>query len=778
MTYYNVTEVESALKGLRETYPSLCQRIRLPNKTHEGRTSYALRIGLGLADNRPAMLFIGGQHAREWGSSEICINFAADLLEAYTLGTGLIYGGKSFSDVQIKQVVETLHVIIFPCVNPDGRHYSQTVDASWRRNRNPIAPVDVNRNYDFLWDFRTAFSSDSIVYSYVSDNPTQITYHGTAPESEPETRNVVWLLDTFPQIRWFIDIHCYSGMISRNWGDDENQTTDRSMNFLNSSWDHQRGVIGDAYGEYIDQTDRDAAMYLAHHMNQALNKVRGKSYRIGQSFSLPYPTSGTSDDYAYSRHFADPTKTKTLGFLIEWGTEFQPPWIEMENIILDISAVLLEFAVKVPHSQKEELGMTLDTPWAILLCKWKDMPIEAKPRSFFEELFTAAGRGTQNMADYFDDVSHRHVNIGGSQVFGWLTLPQNRSDYKGSGSNPQGRYDLINWAKMAANAAGVDLSPFFNVVICLNATSQVGTDLFGCSEGIVCDTNTLHGAVLGQEMGHVYGLDHSRQDGTSTDYTDRWDVMSTWNSCYMSYHYDYKFIGPGLNAANMAGRGWLDESRVWSTSNSSFDTVVQLRPLFRPDLPGFLAARFGEYIAEFRTQEGWDASIPRPAVLIHRFEDNHSYLMSGRNGEQDLVKGSSFSTADPFDPFTSETGLDVIAIDPNDRFATVRLIRSPRREPRFGPAIVFGGVAEDGGGFVIVGGKFVRIPPRSPLLKILEQIVTYESSESIASIEVRNTVRRETLSSIKAIVEKQTKTMQIFKQPAPLHKVNKNDEEV
>jgi murein tripeptide amidase MpaA len=55
---------------------------------------------------------------------------------------------------------------VFPDINPDGRNYSQTMVALWRKNRNPAASggqpnkigVDVNRNYDFLWDFNVAFS--------------------------------------------------------------------------------------------------------------------------------------------------------------------------------------------------------------------------------------------------------------------------------------------------------------------------------------------------------------------------------------------------------------------------------------------------------------------------------------------------------------------------------------------------------------------------------------------------------------------------------------------
>jgi hypothetical protein len=89
-------------------------------------------------------------------------------------------------------------------------------------------------------------------------------------------------------------------------------------------------------------------------------------------------------------------------------------------------------------------------------------------------------------------------------------------------------------------------------------------------------------------MGHGYGLSHSCADGSTADYMDQWDVMSTAGAS-MAPHPHFTEIdvrgnrvflmGPGLNAANMASRKWLDESRVWTTSNRGFDTVVKLRPL-------------------------------------------------------------------------------------------------------------------------------------------------------------------------------------------------------
>jgi hypothetical protein len=417
--------------------------------------------------------------------------------------------------------------------------------------------------------------------------------------------------------------------------------------------------------------------------------------------------------------------------------------------------------------------MAQQTPWAILACKWSDMPNEAKSISFLEQMFTKSGRGTQNMVDFFDDNSNGNVDTGDSRVFGWLTLPKKWSDYKRSGANPQGRQDLMNWARQAAMDAGIDLTPFFNIVVCMNATAAQGTDLFGGGAGVVCDTNVLQASVIAQEMGHGYGLDHSRQDGSTADYMDRWDVMSTWDSCFMEPNTDYVLIGPGLNAANMAGRGWLDESRVWSSGSTSFDTTIQLRPLHRRDLSGFLAARLGNYLVEFRSKDRWDLAIPRSAVLVHRFEDNHSYIMSANDGTQDLVAGSTFGDNPAnknFRIFGSFTTLEVIEINDAGQFATIRLEHSVRPIPQVGPGVLFGGVASDGGGWIFIGGKFVPVPPRSPFVAVLEQIAVYESADTIQQPQVRESVRREALSSILRATDRQLSSMVAFTQPAPLQK--------
>jgi hypothetical protein len=324
--------------------------ILLPNRTSEGRQSHALRIGPPDAQGANAVVITGGLHAREWVPPDALVNLAADLLEAHSRGTGLRYGGQRFSADDIRGVVEGVQLVLFPCVNPDGRHHSQTAEPMWRKNRrrvNGSAPgcmgIDINRNFDALWDFRRHFAADSNVSA--SDNPCDPqVYVGPAATSEAETRNVVALLDRYPRARWFVDVHSYVPAIFYNWGFDVNQTSDPTMNFRNAAFDGKRGRSSDTYREFIPTDDLRTLQDLGDQVKRAIATASGTAYDLQQSYAL-YPTSGTSDDYAYSRHFVQPANGKILGFTIECGRSFQPPYAEAENVIREVCAGLLALCV-------------------------------------------------------------------------------------------------------------------------------------------------------------------------------------------------------------------------------------------------------------------------------------------------------------------------------------------------------------------------------------------------------------------------------------------------
>jgi murein tripeptide amidase MpaA len=332
MPYLNITEIESALIGLNTAYPSICDLIMLPHVTAEGRTTYAIRLGTAPANSVDTYFLTGNVHGHEWGGSDILINLAADLCAAYTGGTGIGYGGKYYSSSEVNTLMEQINIIIFPCVNPDGRYHSQNNPVLCRKNRNPADSggdpnsigVDINRNQDFLWDFNTAFAPGAVNSYLASTNPAYSTYHGNSPGSEAESQNIKYIHDTYTRILWYVDIHSYSEFILYSWGNDELQVTDPTMSFQNPAYNNQRGLIGDDYDEYIPDSDLSSVLALSHAFTRTLGEVRGKYYVAKPSFSI-YPTSGTNADYAYSRHFTNPAHSKTLSFTVELGTEFQPP---------------------------------------------------------------------------------------------------------------------------------------------------------------------------------------------------------------------------------------------------------------------------------------------------------------------------------------------------------------------------------------------------------------------------------------------------------------------
>jgi murein tripeptide amidase MpaA len=364
----NTTEIESALVNFERTYPELCERLLLPERTCENRSCHALRIGKNYDPDdtrRPAVLIIGGVHAREWGGPDIIVNFVGDVLRAYSHGKGLQYGDKIISANEIKAILETITVFAFPCVNPDGVEFSHTATFMWRKNRNPARfngdpdsiGVDINRNYDFLWDYKTCFHpqawQDS---SLASDDPLKETFHGDRPFSEPETRNVKWLMDNIPNLTVFLDLHSVAGDVLFSWGNDQNQSFDPSQTFTNRAYDGKRGLRDDSYGEYISTADLHTASSIATAIRNAIGAARGRPYTAVQAFGLGYPTSGASDDYAFSRHIVHPSLPRILAFTLEFNfkSDGKKPFLVtkdpavLHNTMIDVIPGLLALCLEAP----------------------------------------------------------------------------------------------------------------------------------------------------------------------------------------------------------------------------------------------------------------------------------------------------------------------------------------------------------------------------------------------------------------------------------------------
>ncbi|MFD9636253.1 hypothetical protein [Streptomyces violascens] len=387
------------------------------------------------------------------------------------------------------------------------------------------------------------------------------------------------------------------------------------------------------------------------------------------------------------------------------------------------------------------------SPWAVLRCQFADT-VNVPPGvddAYFADLFTASGSGTLNMVDYFLDSSHGKIDTGGTEIFGWYRLDQNSTEYTGSGSNQAGRNQLVAWAKQKAVATdGVDFSQYAGVLVCMN----VPTDYWGSANSVVgCDVGGLYPTGLAIAMGYAYGMLPSRVEGPPVDFSDPWDAMS--GGVYASPHARWRFVGPGLSAANMYGRGWLDAGRT-HVMKSSGNAVITLRPLHRRDLPGTLAAQIGDLFVEFRTRTGWDTSLPHPAVLVHTLSSNRSYLMANTDNAVALVEGSVFDHG----AGTGHVVFTVENIDPEAETATIRVnYQLPTGPEVAGPALeLLGAASADGSGIVFINGKVAKVPPNSPAYSVLEHLAVVVDAETVDIAEVRDTMLREGYKAIDATV--------------------------
>ncbi|HEY0545208.1 MAG TPA: M14 family zinc carboxypeptidase [Pyrinomonadaceae bacterium] len=354
--YMPDTGINNLIDGIQNVYPGFCKIINL-EASREGRPIRAIKMGKGSGADRRGVLLVGGIHARELLNPDALIYFAFNLAYAYSQNKDFVLGNKTYTAAFVKMLIENMDIYILPLANPDGRVFvlAANGDRMWRGNRAPnpgkaCKGVDINRNFDFLWTSGIMTSSDPC-------NASQI-YKGPSAFSEPETRNVRKMLDDFPNISGMIDVHSYSEDILYPWGDDENQTNNTNMNFKNAAFNGQRGTTGDAYKEYIPKADLDWLVSVGNNMKQGIAAVRGKNYVSKQSVGL-YPTSATSDDYSYSRHYVNNAKRKVFAYCIETGPlvvkngvpdylkSFQPDFPEASCIMEDVQPAFMEFCVSI-----------------------------------------------------------------------------------------------------------------------------------------------------------------------------------------------------------------------------------------------------------------------------------------------------------------------------------------------------------------------------------------------------------------------------------------------
>lgn len=321
-SYRTVEKTFSDMATLASNNPDLAQWIDIGDsydkKTPGGAEGYDLQVlkltnqNFEVEGDKPILYIQGSIHAREYSTAEIASRFAEQLVAGYGVNADITW------------LMNYFQIHVTPILNPDGRKFAEQ-GYSWRKNTNPnpaegqepapfpLYGVDLNRNYDSFW---------GEIEGGASDDPSDLTYQGSAPFSEPESQAARdYLLDLFPDQKGnlndpapddttgvYLDLHSYGNLVLHPWG----WTNDPAPNR-----DDLRN-LGLKFGYYTG-TD-------------------GEAYDVYQSIGL-YPTSGTTDDWVYN----------TLGvaaYTLELGTAFFEPSDYFEETIVPEMIPTLFYAAK------------------------------------------------------------------------------------------------------------------------------------------------------------------------------------------------------------------------------------------------------------------------------------------------------------------------------------------------------------------------------------------------------------------------------------------------
>ncbi|WP_328425313.1 M14 family metallopeptidase [Micromonospora sp. NBC_00389] len=165
-----------------------------------------LRIGKHRDGKKPGVLIQAQDHAREWVPATTSLESAERLVHNYR------------SDRETKKIVDNTDVFFILSNNPDGANYSFYNFASQRKNMTNHCPdatadpaqrnswgVDLNRNY------RVGSGHDG--YAGGSTNCVSGTYQGPEELSEPESKNIIWLVEKYSNIKFMMSVHSNGGQL-------------------------------------------------------------------------------------------------------------------------------------------------------------------------------------------------------------------------------------------------------------------------------------------------------------------------------------------------------------------------------------------------------------------------------------------------------------------------------------------------------------------------------------------------------------------------------------
>lgn len=183
--------VDCVTEGLSARYPFF--RRRISGRSAMGKPIYSMSMGKGYRN----VLYNATHHGNEWITTPILLQFGEELASAYARE-------KTIYNVPAETLLNIGHLVLVPCVNPDGmdiatgflrngptyrrveeiakRYPAISFPEGWKAN---IHGVDLNLQYPASWD---KAKKQKFALGYTSPAPRD--YVGTAPLTEPEARTM------------------------------------------------------------------------------------------------------------------------------------------------------------------------------------------------------------------------------------------------------------------------------------------------------------------------------------------------------------------------------------------------------------------------------------------------------------------------------------------------------------------------------------------------------------------------------------------------------------
>ncbi|MEP6764848.1 MAG: hypothetical protein ABJB66_11080 [Gemmatimonadaceae bacterium] len=302
-------------------------------------------------------------------------------------------------------------------------------------------------------------------------------------------------------------------------------------------------------------------------------------------------------------------------------------------------------------------------PFITILCKFADVSGEPIAPSNITTLIN--GSSYPSIDHYYRELSNNQIDLNGSNVVGWFTLPQPRSYYVSSSLN----FSALTNDCTAAADASVDFSTYYGINMQFNedldgsawgGTRYIAIDgaarFFGVTWMPLWATQASKYGVYAHEMGHAFGWPHSSGPYSST-YDSKWDVMS--NSYLLYYAPFATYIAGHTIVRNKDAAGWIPAARKITVGSGIVQDISLDAHEFPATSTGTLMVQVpisgtsDYYTVESRLQAGYDTPIPASAVIIHKITGGYARVVDPDNNGDPNDAGAEWISGETFTDLTN-----------------------------------------------------------------------------------------------------------------------------